>query len=88
MTFSGAYTSHYLYATSNCMFFLLLKKENIDFPLYCITACEKPCDNLWWHSWAVSWSCRTISNWREGISSDYYFPFVFNSLFQLGKVLT
>ena len=36
--------------------------------VYC-TASKKPCDHMWRYSWAISWSCRTFSNWREGISS-------------------
>ena len=38
-----------------------------------IAACEKSCYNLWWYSWAIPWSCRAFSHWREGILYDWRF---------------
>lgn len=50
-----------------------LKKLKRLFHLPIIAACEKSCYNLWWYSWAIPWSCRAFSHWREGILYDSWF---------------
>lgn len=52
-----------------------------------ISACEKPGDDLWWYSWAIPWSCRAVSNWREGNCSLYLSPLILSVNFWIKHIV-